>query len=201
MKRRIFIFMAAIIAILLSGACGKADEETGFRAWEPAIENLQWGMQEQEIEMFYSYGVEEEREGILRIALENPIEIWGVSMNVVLTVDDLLGLIRVTGMAGEEGYDKLEQKLQEELSGYRTGSQPTDGASWKSEAADEKYEKEALMRAYAKVFGEGVIGDNYLDGILAGPQVFYELKKMRQGCRLVIDATVKQELEYITNAG
>ena len=48
------------------------------------------------------------------------------------------------------------------------------------------------------MFGEGVIGDTYLDGILAGPQVFCELKKMQEGCRLVIDATVKEELEFVT---
>ena len=198
MKRRIFIFMAAIIALSLFGACGKADGETRFQDWEPQIENLQWGMQVQEIEEFYSYGVEEDREGILRIALEKPIEIGGVSMNVVLTVDDSLGLIRVTGVAGEEDYDQLEKKLQEELSDYRTGSQPKDGASWKGESVGEKYEKQALAQAYAKVFGEGVIGDTYLDGILAGPQVFCELKKMQEGCRFVIDATVKEELEFVT---
>lgn len=197
MKRAFRVFTAVLMCLALLSACGRAEESAEQNPWEPQIENLRWGMSEEEIRELYQSAEEETADGLLYLTLEKPAEVCGVSMNVTLKLDDSFGLIRVTGMAKEADYGKLEQRLTEQLSEYRTGAQPNDGAGWKSEAAGEQYEKEALAQAYASVFGEGVISDTYLEGILGSPLVFYELKKTDGECRFVIDATVKEEMEYI----
>lgn len=76
-------------------------------------------------------------------------------------------------------------------------AQPAEGASWKSKPVKDQYSRDDLAKAYGQVFGEGVINDSYLEAILLSPQVSYELKKTGEGCRLVIDATTKQEIKYI----
>lgn len=197
MKRAVCIFTAVIMSIALLSACTRAEESAELSPWEPQIENLQWGMSKEEIQELYQCAEEENANGLLYLILDKPVELCGVSVKATLTLDDSFGLIRVSCTAEEDGYKKLEQKLVEELSDYRTGAQISEGASWKSETVMQKYDSESLAQAYANVFGEGVIGDDYLEGIRLTPLVFYELKRTDGGCRLIIDATVKEEMEYI----
>lgn len=189
------VIMAVIMALL--SACGKAQEKEEIDSWGPQVENLQWGMSKEQIQELYPCTEEEGTNGLKRLILNDSIKLCGVPADVVLTLDDSFGLIRVTALAKEADYEKLENVIQKKLADYRTGAQPNNGASWKSGIVMEGYGKDELRDAYAKIFGEGVIEDIYIDGMLLSPLVFYELKKRDGGCRLIIDATVKEEMAYI----
>ena len=195
--KKISLLFAAVAVMITLISCSKAEEKGESDNFGPQIENLQWGMSKEQIKELYECPEEESGNGLSSLFLGNPVELYGVPMEITLILDDNLGLFKVTGWAKETDYDKLEEKLEEKLSDYRTGAQPDKGVSWKSGVVREEYEKEELAKAYDKVLGEGVIDDTYLDGILLSPLVSYELKKMGGGCRLVIDAKVKEELIYI----
>lgn len=192
--KKILLFMSVLAVVLLS-ACGltKSDDDI----WGPQLAHLQWGMTEDEIQKYYQFTEDEKTGRVQYLILDNPAELYGIKMNITLGLDEDFGLIKVTGIADETAYDGAEEKLQKLLADYRTGAQPENGISWKSELVMEQYESQELAEAYERVFGAGTISQTYLNGVLGSPFVFYELKKLEDGCRLVIDGTVKEEIEYI----
>lgn len=199
MKKRAVIFATTVM--LLAGACGGTrDEGMDSGLWGTQMEGLRWGMSAEQIGELYPCTEGERTDRVRYLILEEPVQLCGVPMEVELKMDDALGLIRVTGftdLAAEENYEKLEKALEGERADYRTGAQPTDGVSYKSETAGDRYSRQELQRACDQMMGEGVIGESYLTGAMNSPLVFYELRKARGGCMLTMDATVEQEMEYI----
>lgn len=191
--KKIVLILATGILLLIY-LCAK---EKNADPWSPQIENLEWGMSIWEIQEHYPFAIERVTDRVQYLSSDKELEIYGVPMHIVLSVDNVLGLVNVTGTFEEKYYDMLEEKLQTGLSAYRIGEQPSNGISWKSESAMHQYQKDDLMNGYRSVLGENVVNEAYIMGILGSPLVSCELRKQKAECRFTVNAKIQEELKYI----
>ena len=140
--------------------------------WTTHMDHLEWGMEEKEVQKFYIFADngEEVSPHIFHYDLEELQEIYGCQMNITLIFEEGYGLKGVLGYTDE--VERLQKNIQDDLGKYRTGAQPSDGISWKSELVGDQYDKDQIEK-----------------GLLNSPSVSMELKTSgnRKGM-LFIDA-------------
>lgn len=157
--------------------------------WTTHMDHLEWGMEEKEVQKFYIFADngEEVSPHIFHYDLEELQEIYGCQMNITLIFEEGYGLKGVLGYTDE--VEGLQKNIQDDLGKYRTGAQPSDGISWKSELVGDQYDKDQIEKGYRRILGENELTQNVLTGLLNSPSVSMELKTSgnRKGM-LFIDA-------------
>lgn len=140
------------------------------------MNNLVWGMDQKEVQMFYTFADngEEVSPHIFYYDLKEPQEIYGCQMDITLVFEEGYGLKGVVGYTDE--VEELQKNIQNDLGKYRTGAQPSNGISWKSELVGEQYDRDQIEREYCKIFGEDELTQSILTGLLGSPLVSIELK-------------------------
>lgn len=164
----ILIISSIFVCILLNN---KKNEQ-----WTTHMNNLVWGMDQKEVQMFYTFADngEEVSPHIFYYDLKEPQEIYGCQMDITLVFEEGYGLKGVVGYTDE--VEKLQKNIQNDLGKYRTGAQPSNGISWKSELVGEQYDRDQIEREYCKIFGEDELTQSILTGLLGSPLVSIELK-------------------------
>lgn len=166
--------------------------------WGTHINDLEWGMDQKEVQMFYTFANdgEEVSPHIFHYDLNESQEIYGCQMNITLVFEEDYGLKGVIGYTDE--VDKLQKNIQDDLGKYRTGVQPSNGISWKSELVGDQYDGEQIEKGYCKILGENELMQSVLTGLLGSPSVSIELitSGNRRGM-FVIDADKLVEVQKL----
>lgn len=166
--------------------------------WGTHINDLEWGMDQKEVQMFYTFADdgEEVSHHIFYYDLNESQEIYGCQMNITLVFEEDYGLKGVIGYTDE--VDKLQKNIQDDLGKYRTGAQPSNGISWKSELVGDQYDREQIEKGYCKLLGENELMQSVLTGLLGSPSVSIELitSGNRRGM-FVIDADKLVEVQKL----
>lgn len=144
--------------------------------WTTHMNNLAWGMDQEEVQMFYAFANngEEVSPHIFHYDLKESQEIYGCQLNITLIFEEGYGLTGVIGYTDE--VENLQKNIEHDLGKYRTGAQPSNGISWKSELVGDQYDKDQIANRYCEIFGENDITQSVLTGLLYSPLVSCELK-------------------------
>ncbi|MGN0166503.1 MAG: hypothetical protein ACI4AB_00550 [Acetatifactor sp.] len=162
--------LIAIITLLCS--CGR--DKSGD-LWGTKIENIQWGMNLEEIQKYYDCSeiVQESACNYKYFVINKPCKIYDCDMEITLILETGYGLVGIKGQT--ENVEKLEKNIDTILGKHRSGIEWSNGVIWQSELVMERYTYQQLADAYNQVYGDGVFTEDFIKGILGSPFVSYQL--------------------------
>ena len=148
------LIIVSLVAALLSG-CGDKDPVEG--AWDCPIENLEWGMHADDIREFYTITSTSGTDDYSCFILEDDIELFGETGEIVLSLQQESGLDSVSFKFTEEKPGKFSDALEDRYGSRMKSDSKTKsyGGYWRSESSDDLglYDSQVFLEAYMNHYG------------------------------------------------